>query len=88
MHPPDIRRHPDGSPDLDFYRRRARRLHARTRREFIATHAEQIAKVLVAATVIAVSIHLVPARDGTGWNGTPAAGMTQGYALATSLQRR
>jgi protein-S-isoprenylcysteine O-methyltransferase Ste14 len=87
MYSNDIRRHPDGSLDLDFHRRRARRLRERARREFMVAHAEQIAKAVVAAIIIAVSIHLVPARDGTGWNGMRAAS-AQGYVSVAGAQHR
>jgi hypothetical protein len=81
---PDIRRQPDGSLDVDFYRRRARRLRVKARREFLAAHAESVAKVFVAAVVIATAIHLAPARDGTGWNGAQAGMTAAGYAAAAS----
>ena len=88
MYPHAIRRHPDGSLDLDFHRRHARNLRARARRELLAAHAEKIAKAVVAAIIIAVSVHLVPARDGAGWNGMRAASGAQSYAFVAGAQRR
>jgi hypothetical protein len=87
MYPHPIRRHPDGSLDLDFHRRRAHNLRSRARRELLAAHAEKIAKVAVAVIIVAVSIHLVPARDGTGWN-RPTAHTAADYAVASSIVLR
>jgi hypothetical protein len=87
----DIRRHPDGSVDLDFYHRRAHRIRAKARREFVAAHAASVTKVVVAAVVIATAFHLVPARDGAGWTGGIAhdRSSASGYATAwaTVLRR-
>lgn len=88
MYSHEIRRHSDGSLDLDVHRRRARRLRARARRELMVTHAEPIAKAMVAAIIIAVSLCLVPARDGVGWNGMRAASDAQAYASAADAGHR
>ena len=73
----EIRRHPDGSLDVDFYRRRAVALRARAKRDTLRNKAVPLAKVLVAAGILAVTLYLVPSADGTGWNGK-----TNGSAIA------
>ena len=65
----EIRRHPDGSLDFDFYRRRAARLRRRAMRDALKAKAAPLARVLVAAAILAVTVCLVPSADGTGWNG-------------------
>ena len=73
-----IRRHPDGSLDVDFYRRRAARLRAQAMRDVVATKVVPLAKALIAVAILAVALRLVPAADGTGWNGA----RTNGNAVA------
>jgi hypothetical protein len=71
MYPQDnVRRHPDGSLDVDFYRRRAARLRARAQREFLHTKAVPLTKALVAAVIIAAALYLAPGADGLGGNGS------------------
>jgi hypothetical protein len=65
----EIRRRPDGSLDFDFYRRRAVRLRRQAMRDALKAKAVALAKVLVAAAILAVTVCLVPSADGTGWNG-------------------
>jgi hypothetical protein len=65
----DVRRHPDGSVDFDFYRRRAARLRAQARREFFRTNAVPCSKVIIAVVAVAGALYLAPAADGVGWNG-------------------
>jgi hypothetical protein len=65
----DIRRHPDGSVDFDFYRRRAARLRSQAVREFLRTKARPLTKAIVAAVIVAVALCLMPGPDGHGWNG-------------------
>jgi len=64
-----IRRHADGSLDVDFYRRRAARLRRQAMRATLTEKAVPLTKALVAAAILAVTAYLVPAADGTGWNG-------------------
>src|SRR5262249_18283489 len=65
----EIRRHPDDSLHFDFYRRRAARLRRRAMRDALKAKAAPLARVLVAAAILAVTVCLVPSADGTGWNG-------------------
>jgi hypothetical protein len=65
----DIRRHPDGSLDFDFYRRRAARLRSQAVREFLRTKALSLTKAIVAVVIVAVALCLMPGPDGRGWNG-------------------
>jgi len=65
----EIRRHVDGSLDVDFYRRRAARLRRQAMRDMLKEKAIPLARVLVAAAILAVTVYLVPAADGTGWHG-------------------
>ena len=65
----DIRRHPDGSLDVDFYRRRAAGLRAEAMRELFRARAVPVAKTVIAAAVVAAALSVVPTADGTGWNG-------------------
>jgi hypothetical protein len=65
----DVRRHPDGSVDFDFYRRRAVRLRAQAQREFFKTNVVPLTKAIVAVVAIIAALYLTPAADGVGWNG-------------------
>src|SRR5262245_34316702 len=78
----DIRRHPDGSLDFDFYRRRAARRRVQARREVFGGKVVPAAKVAIAVAILAVTVCLVPAADGSGWNGA-----TPGSAASTALAR-
>jgi hypothetical protein len=69
MYAQDLRRHPDGSVDVDFYRRRAARLRAQARREFFETRAVTLTKAIVAVVIVAAALCVVPRPDGRGWNG-------------------
>jgi len=65
----EIRRHADGSLDVDFYRRRAVRLRRQALGDMLRAKAVPLTRVLVAAAILAVTVYLVPAADGSGWNG-------------------
>jgi len=65
----EVHRRPDGSLDFDFYSRRAVRLRRQAMRDALKARAVPLAKVLVAAAILAVTVCLVPSADGTGWNG-------------------
>jgi hypothetical protein len=65
----EIRRHADGSLDVDFYRRRAARLRRQELHDTLRAKAVPLTRVVVAATILAVTVSLMPAADGTGWNG-------------------
>jgi hypothetical protein len=65
----DVRRHPDGSVDVDFYRRRAARLRAQARHEFLQTKAVPLTKAIVAIVIVATALWLAPGADGLGGNG-------------------
>src|SRR5262245_12905970 len=69
----EIRRHADGSLDVDFYRRRATRLRKQAMRDTLKRKAVPFARVLVAAAILAVTAYLMPAADGTGWHGGPTS---------------
>jgi hypothetical protein len=69
-----IRRLPDGSPDFGFYRRRAVRQRTRATRRFVRAYAAAIVRTLIALAIVATALWLVPARDGSGWNGDPPNG--------------
>ena len=71
----DIRRHPDGSLDFDFYRRRAAKLRAQARRQMFTGKVVPAVKVSIAVAVLAVTVRLVPAADGSGWKGATPSGM-------------
>jgi len=77
MYAPDNepRRCPDGSFDFAFYRRRAARERAQLWRDFLKSRALPLARVVIALAVIAIALRLIPAADGTGWNGRQAAGL-------------
>jgi hypothetical protein len=64
----EIRRHPDGALDVDFYRRRAARLRAQARDDAVAKIV-QLARAVIAAVILVAALCLMPAADGTGWNG-------------------
>jgi hypothetical protein len=64
----DVRRHPDGSLDLDFYSRRAARLRTQAFRDFVAAKAALI-RTALAVTAVAAALVVMPAADGRGWNG-------------------
>jgi len=65
----DVRRHPDGSADLDFCRRRAARLRTQAVREFFRSKTVPGTKVIVAVGAVVGALYLAPAADGVGWNG-------------------
>jgi len=65
----DIRRHPDGSLDFDFYRRRATKLRRQARRKFLRANAVPLTRALIAVAAIVAALYLAPAADGVGWNG-------------------
>jgi hypothetical protein len=65
----DLRRHPDGSVDVDFYRRRAARLRAQARRESLRANAVPLSKALVAVIIVAAAFFLAPGAEGLGGNG-------------------
>ncbi len=64
----DVRRHPDGSLDLDFYRRRAARLRVQAFRDFVAAKAGLI-RTAMAVAAVAAALCVMPTADGRGWNG-------------------
>jgi hypothetical protein len=74
MHMPDQepRRLPDGSLDFDFYRQRAARERAQLWHDVVSAMAAAPATTLIAAAVVLVALYLIPAADGTGWNGHKA----------------
>jgi hypothetical protein len=65
----DVRRHPDGSVDFDFYRRRTARLRSQAVREFFRTKVVPSTRAIVAVVAIAAALYLTPSADGAGWNG-------------------
>ena len=65
----EIRRHPDGFLDVDFYRRRAARLRRQALHDTLRAKAVPLTRVVVAAAILAATVYLTPAADGTGWNG-------------------
>ncbi len=64
MHATTVRRHHDGSIDYDFYRARAKALHAQAMRDFFAKRSLSKMAVIAAATLIAAAaIVIAPGRS-------------------------
>jgi hypothetical protein len=65
MHSRAIRRHPDGSLDLDFYRRRAARLRAKTKRHWFTHHVPAVNALFGNALFGAVVLAAIAFAIGT-----------------------
>jgi hypothetical protein len=78
--PPNTRRRPDGSIDIDFYRKAGlseRRLVViRFARDLMRIH-----RVVIALLMLAATFYIAPARDGTGWNEAAASGRRHDHAM-------
>jgi hypothetical protein len=61
----DIRRHPDGSLDFDFYRRRAARMRAKTRRHWFERHVPAVNALFGNALFGAVVLAAIAFAIGT-----------------------
>ena len=69
----DIRRRPNGSIDIDFYRQTGLMERRAVMTNFFSG-ARKLGKPLVAAAVLAGALYMMPARDGIGWNASSASG--------------
>jgi hypothetical protein len=72
------RRRLDGSIDIEFYRQRG----LIQRRMCITRFFKGMGKPFVAAAIVLLAISMMPARDGTGWDGPVAI---SGVPVSASL---
>ena len=66
MQPDQIRRHPDGSIDIDFYRAKANALRTQAIRDFVGKISFGVVAPFVAAALVVAALAIAPAHDVAG----------------------
>ena len=86
---PNIRRHHNGSIDIDFYRQAGLTERCLVMTGFVSG-LKKAQRGVIAVLLLAAAIYMAPARDGTGWNEASAISARHNSAflqpLATSAQ--
>jgi hypothetical protein len=78
--PPNTRRRPDGSIDIDFYRKAGLTERRLVMMRF-ARGLMRVDRVVIAVLMLAAIFYMAPARDGTGWNEAAASGKRHDHAM-------
>ena len=85
---PEIRRRPDGSIDIDFYRLRGL-IERRAVQAGFFKRIRRIKSGLIAIAVLAMTVAVLPSHDGTGGNGNamPGNGPSAAFIHAANAAR-